>query len=193
MAARDAAAQLWTRTDLRPADVDVAQLYDGFSFLTLVWLEALGFCGRGEGGPFAGQLGKHGITVNCISPGVTMTEATKKVVPENLLGAVTFMTAMQRTLEPEDLAGAAVFFASDDASMVTDRSSASTAACTCPPEPPGPPWPALARLARAAPPSPRESAFSPHCVAKTQIVCSAPAGPVRLGTPENQGHGHGCG
>lgn len=52
MAARDAGAHLWTRTDLRPADVDVAQLYDGFSFLTLVWLEALGFCGRGESGPF---------------------------------------------------------------------------------------------------------------------------------------------
>lgn len=52
MASRDAAAHLWTRTDLTPADVDVAQLYDGFSFLCLAWLEALGFCGRGEGGPF---------------------------------------------------------------------------------------------------------------------------------------------
>jgi acetyl-CoA acetyltransferase len=52
MALRDAAAMLWRRTDLRPADVDVAELYDGFSFIALAWLEALGFCGRGEGGPF---------------------------------------------------------------------------------------------------------------------------------------------
>jgi acetyl-CoA acetyltransferase len=52
MAARDAGAQLWTRTDLTPADVDVAELYDGFSFLTMVWLEALGLCGKGESGPF---------------------------------------------------------------------------------------------------------------------------------------------
>lgn len=52
MAARDAAEQMWSRTDLRPADVDTAQLYDGFSFLTLAWIEALGFCGKGEGGPF---------------------------------------------------------------------------------------------------------------------------------------------
>ena len=52
MAARDAAAHMWSRTDLRPKDVDTAQLYDGFSFLTLAWLEALGFCGRGESGPF---------------------------------------------------------------------------------------------------------------------------------------------
>ena len=52
MAARDAAASMWERTELRPADVDVAQLYDGFSILAMVWLEALGFCGRGESGSF---------------------------------------------------------------------------------------------------------------------------------------------
>ena len=52
MAAKDAAAQMWARTDLQPADVDVAELYDGFSILTLSWLEALGFCGEGEAGGF---------------------------------------------------------------------------------------------------------------------------------------------
>jgi acetyl-CoA acetyltransferase len=52
MPARDAAAHMWSRTDLRPEDVDVAELYDGFSWLTMAWLEALGFCGRGESGPF---------------------------------------------------------------------------------------------------------------------------------------------
>ncbi len=52
MANRDAAAHLWTRTDLRPDDVDVIEIYDGFSFLTLSWIEALGFCAVGEGGPF---------------------------------------------------------------------------------------------------------------------------------------------
>jgi acetyl-CoA acetyltransferase len=52
MALRDAAAMLWSRTDLRPGDVDVAELYDGFSFIALAWLEALGFCAKGEGGPF---------------------------------------------------------------------------------------------------------------------------------------------
>ena len=52
MALRDAAKMLWERTDLRPGDVDVAELYDGFSFIALAWLEALGFCKKGEGGPF---------------------------------------------------------------------------------------------------------------------------------------------
>ena len=52
MAATDAGRRLWQRTDLKPGDVDVANLYDGFSILTLIWLEALGFCGKGESGAF---------------------------------------------------------------------------------------------------------------------------------------------
>ena len=52
MAARDAGASMWERTELKPADVDTAQLYDGFSILAVTWIEALGFCGRGESGPF---------------------------------------------------------------------------------------------------------------------------------------------
>ena len=46
------AAHLWTRTDLTPVDVDMAQLYDGFSFNCLSWIEALGFCGWGEAKDF---------------------------------------------------------------------------------------------------------------------------------------------
>jgi acetyl-CoA acetyltransferase len=52
MASADAAVHMWSRTDLRPSDVDTVQLYDGFSIITLTWLEALGFCGHGEAGPF---------------------------------------------------------------------------------------------------------------------------------------------
>jgi len=46
------AAHLWSRTDLGPADVDVALLYDGFTFNCVTWLEALGFCGVGEAPAF---------------------------------------------------------------------------------------------------------------------------------------------
>ena len=52
MAAHDVATTLWERTSLTSADVDVAQLYDGFSFLTLIWLEALGFAEHGQAGKF---------------------------------------------------------------------------------------------------------------------------------------------
>jgi len=52
MPLRDAARSLWRATDLRPSDVNIAEIYDGFSWLAMAWLEALGFCGKGEGGAF---------------------------------------------------------------------------------------------------------------------------------------------
>ncbi len=52
MASVDAASQMWSRTDLTANDIDVAELYDGFTFLTFAWLEALGICKVGEAGPF---------------------------------------------------------------------------------------------------------------------------------------------
>ncbi|MFD3926934.1 OB-fold domain-containing protein [Streptomyces sp. NPDC058614] len=52
------AAHLWSRTTLRPADVDVAELYDGFTFNCLSWIEALGFCAIGEAKDFL-QGGKN--------------------------------------------------------------------------------------------------------------------------------------
>ena len=52
MAMHDAAKNMWERTDLTPRDVDTAHLYDGFTYLTLSWLEALGFCAEGESGQY---------------------------------------------------------------------------------------------------------------------------------------------
>jgi acetyl-CoA acetyltransferase len=44
--------ELWDRSGVGPADIDVAGLYDGFAIHTFQWLEALGFCDRGAAGPF---------------------------------------------------------------------------------------------------------------------------------------------
>jgi acetyl-CoA acetyltransferase len=52
MGAADAAASLWRRSSLTVRDVQMAQVYDGFTILSLIWLEALGICGRGESGPY---------------------------------------------------------------------------------------------------------------------------------------------
>jgi acetyl-CoA acetyltransferase len=49
---RSAGKHVWTRTSLTKYDVDVAALYDGFTFLTMIWLESLGFCGPGEAAAF---------------------------------------------------------------------------------------------------------------------------------------------
>lgn len=46
------AGMLWSRTDLKPADVDLAEIYDGFSVYAVRWLEALGLIPRNEAGAF---------------------------------------------------------------------------------------------------------------------------------------------
>ena len=46
------APRLWRRSGLRPADVDVACLYDCFTYTALCATEDFGFCGKGEGGDF---------------------------------------------------------------------------------------------------------------------------------------------
>ncbi|MCL7425271.1 acetyl-CoA acetyltransferase [Streptomyces sp. YS415] len=40
------------RAGVRPGEIDVAQIYDAFTYMTLVTLEDLGFCEKGEGGAF---------------------------------------------------------------------------------------------------------------------------------------------
>jgi acetyl-CoA acetyltransferase len=44
--------QAFDRAGLTPDDVDVCQVYDAFTSMTLVTLEGLGFCKKGEGGPY---------------------------------------------------------------------------------------------------------------------------------------------
>jgi acetyl-CoA acetyltransferase len=50
MASRYVAASLWSQTRLTAKDVDLAEMYDGFSFFTLLWLEELGLRPAGEAG-----------------------------------------------------------------------------------------------------------------------------------------------
>ena len=69
----------------------------------------------------AGALGPWGINVNAIAPGVTLTEATKKVVPEGILSSLVMFSALRKPLAPEDLTGTAVFLASDDSAMMTGQ------------------------------------------------------------------------
>jgi acetyl-CoA acetyltransferase len=44
------AQHLWADSSVTPEDVDVAELYDGFTHITISWVEALGLCGIGEFG-----------------------------------------------------------------------------------------------------------------------------------------------
>ena len=46
------ASRLWANSEIEPADIDCAQIYDAFSPLIPLSLEGYGFCGRGEGAAF---------------------------------------------------------------------------------------------------------------------------------------------
>lgn len=50
---REIARHLWANAGLGPRNVDVANLYDGFSIFTPLWAEALGLCNEGDGFLFA--------------------------------------------------------------------------------------------------------------------------------------------
>lgn len=66
-------------------------------------------------------LGPANIRVNAIAPGLTMTEATQKVVPGIVMEQLTAATALRKPLEAEDLTGTAVYLASDDSALMTGQ------------------------------------------------------------------------
>ncbi|MFJ4320560.1 thiolase C-terminal domain-containing protein [Streptomyces lavendulae] len=62
------------RAGLSPADVDLAEIYDAFTYMTLVTLEDLGFCAKGEGGAYVdkGRLLREGeLPVNTDGGGLS--------------------------------------------------------------------------------------------------------------------------
>src|SRR5262249_12987845 len=69
----------------------------------------------------AGFLGPWGINVNAICPGLTLTDAAKRIVPEDMMAILPMMTALKRALEPADLTGTAVFLASQDSALMTGQ------------------------------------------------------------------------
>lgn len=56
------APRLWRTAGVGPEEIDVAEIYDAFSFGALVQLEDYGFCAKGEGGPFvaSGAIARDG-------------------------------------------------------------------------------------------------------------------------------------
>jgi 3-oxoacyl-[acyl-carrier protein] reductase len=69
----------------------------------------------------AQMLGRRGIRVNAVCPGVTMSPATKAVVPESIVKSLADQSLLGTTLEPEDMTGVVVFLASDESSKMTGQ------------------------------------------------------------------------
>ena len=92
-AAKYSGQRAFAQAGITPADVDVVELYDAFSINTIMFLEDLGFCKKGEGGDFvaSGVTGPGGsLPVNtnggglaCVHPGMyglfTVVEAYRQL------------------------------------------------------------------------------------------------------------------
>lgn len=92
-AAKFSGQRAFEQAGITPADVDVVELYDAFSINTIMFLEDLGFCKKGEGGDFvaSGVIGPGGsLPVNtnggglaCVHPGMyglfTVVEAYRQL------------------------------------------------------------------------------------------------------------------
>lgn len=92
-ATKHSSARAYAQAGLSPADVDVVELYDAFTINTIMFLEDLGFCKKGEGGDFVasgitGPGGKLPVNTNggglsCVHPGMyglfTVVEAYRQL------------------------------------------------------------------------------------------------------------------
>jgi 3-oxoacyl-[acyl-carrier protein] reductase len=64
------------------------------------------------------ELGPHGIRVNVVAPGLTITDATA-FLPQEAKDASARMTPLGRNAQPEDVAGVVLAMAGDDTAFVT--------------------------------------------------------------------------
>ncbi len=69
----------------------------------------------------AREMARHGINVNCVSPGPADTPLFHNQVPERLQEALIRSIPFRRLARPEDVANAIAFFASDEASYITGQ------------------------------------------------------------------------
>jgi 3-oxoacyl-[acyl-carrier protein] reductase len=69
----------------------------------------------------ARELGRDGITVNCIAPGSTLSEADPDEATLRFRESAIQERAIPRVQKPEDLVGAMAFFASPDSDFVTGQ------------------------------------------------------------------------
>jgi acetyl-CoA acetyltransferase len=92
-AAAESGRRAYAMAGLGPQDIDVVQLYDAFTINTILFLEDLGFCPKGEGGRFveggriapggALPVNTNGGGLSCCHPGMyglmAMVEAARQV------------------------------------------------------------------------------------------------------------------
>lgn len=114
---RRAAGRAFKMAGLGPSDVDVAELYDPFSFEIIRQLEAYGFCGEGEGGPFVadGHVGPGG-TIPVTTDGGTMSYSHAGISAQLLQRVVRGVEQLRGTATSMQVEGASVALCSNGGS-----------------------------------------------------------------------------
>jgi acetyl-CoA acetyltransferase len=93
-AASESGPRALAQAGVKPSDIDVVELYDAFTINTILFLEDLGFCPKGEGGRFVQNghiapggglpVNTNGGGLSCVHPGMygifTLVEATKQLM-----------------------------------------------------------------------------------------------------------------
>ncbi|WP_085524264.1 3-oxoacyl-ACP reductase [Tuberibacillus sp. Marseille-P3662] len=69
----------------------------------------------------AADLGRFGITVNCVAPGLTYPTDASRETKEDTREAISNMTPLGRLATPKDITGGVLFFASDWADFITGQ------------------------------------------------------------------------
>jgi NAD(P)-dependent dehydrogenase (short-subunit alcohol dehydrogenase family) len=67
------------------------------------------------------ELGQYGITVNCITPGLTLTPPVLEHLPSELIAEQPKLRALKRDERAQDLVGAVFFLASPDANFISGQ------------------------------------------------------------------------
>ena len=69
----------------------------------------------------ANALGQYNITVNMVTPGLTVTPNLLKVVPAEMIKKIEESGALKRQQQASDLVGGVLFLATDDAAFITGQ------------------------------------------------------------------------
>ena len=67
----------------------------------------------------AAEVGKHGIRVNAIAPGLIYNEFLRRIYPDEMFRSVEKRTPLGRVGQPKDIADLALFLVSDESSYIT--------------------------------------------------------------------------